>query len=145
MKLHVKRVSPSATLPRYQTSGAAGLDLHLDLLGPGCSVTYDPHRWHTLSTGIAVQLPVGHEGQVRGRSGLAFREGVEFFVGTIDQDYRSEIRVLIKPTRSLQLRHGDRVAQLVVCPITRCEVVEAEQLEETGRGGFGSTGLEAKR
>jgi dUTP pyrophosphatase len=157
LQLKVRRISPTATLPAYQTAGAAGLDLHADLGGDGYRVRCDPERglayddkelrvitgrWLELQTGIAVEIPPGYFGRVCGRSGLAFRDEVEFFVGTIDADYRGEIRVLLKPTGPLTIRHGDRIAQMLILPVAHVDVVEVEALDETARNaaGFGSTG-----
>lgn len=141
--LRIKRLTMSATIPRYQSAGAAGLDLHADFGGAGVR-HLEPDEWHAINTGIAVEIPPGFEGQVRGRSGLAFRQRVEFFVGTIDADFRGEVMVALKPDglAPLTLAHGDRIAQLVIAPVARCEVIEAEQLSETARGaaGFGHTG-----
>lgn len=130
-------------LPAYQTPGAAGLDLHAALDHP---VTLAPGERRAIPTGLALELPPGHEGQVRPRSGLALRHGIGMVnaPGTIDADYRGEVAVLL-------VNHGDepfvveplaRVAQLVVAPVTRVEVALVEALGDTqrGGGGFGSTG-----
>ena len=141
--LRVRRVTCTALLPAYQSTGAAGLDLHADTGGEPVVLYLGQRR--AIRTGIAVEIPVGYEGQVRGRSGLAMR-GFEFFVGTIDSDYRGEILVLLQPTvRPYELQHGERIAQLVIAPVARCVVEEASQLSETERGanGFGSTGTGA--
>jgi dUTP pyrophosphatase len=139
--LRVRKLDPCAVMPRYETSAAAGLDL--TALEP---VTIEPGRWTLVRTGLAIELPEGHEGQVRPRSGLAVRHGVTVLnaPGTIDQDYRGEVRVALinHGSEPFIVKAGDRVAQLVVCPVTRVTVEETDTLTPTDRGpgGFGSTG-----
>jgi dUTP pyrophosphatase len=142
--LKVRRVGergPPLELPSYQSDGAAGLDLRADeacLLAPG--------ERRLVPTGLAVELPAGHEGQVRPRSGLALRHGIGMVnaPGTVDQDYRGEVGVLLVNLgqASFEVKRGDRIAQLVVAPVARVEVRLAEELNGTSRGGggFGSTG-----
>ena len=145
--LRVHRLSGSgASLPVYATPGAAGLDLSAAL---GAPVTLAPGQRMAISTGLIVALPPGHEGQVRPRSGLALRRGltVANAPGTIDEDYRGELQVLL-----VNLSHeaqviapGDRIAQLIVAPVTHVavvEIVDEHALGATARGsgGFGSTG-----
>lgn len=134
-------------LPRYETEGAAGLDLVAAVDEP---VALESFGRALVPTGIALQLPDGYEAQVRPRSGLALRHGVTVLnaPGTIDADYRGEVMVLLVNFGVLPFRveRGMRIAQLVVAPVTRVEAVEAERLEPTvrGGGGFGSTGLQAR-
>lgn len=141
--LRVKLLRPGAVLPRYATEGAAGMDLAAAIDEP---VTLAPGARAAIPTGIAVALPPGHEGQVRPRSGLARRSGVTVVnaPGTIDEDYRGEIEVLLMNLGSepVVIRGGDRIAQLVVAPVTRVEIAAAAELDATARGsgGFGSTG-----
>ena len=143
--LLVEPLSPTARPPRYATGGAAGLDLVAALDAP---LELAPGARAAVPTGVAVALPPGHEGQVRPRSGLAAKHGVTVLnaPGTIDEDYRGEILVLLVNLgeRAHRIAPGDRVAQLVVAPVTRVEVrvVEAGALPSTerGAGGFGSTG-----
>lgn len=141
--LRVRRLRPSATVPARASAGAAGLDLVADLDAP---LVLAPGARAAVPTGIAVALPAGHEGQVRPRSGLAAREGVTVLnaPGTIDEDYRGEIKVLLVNLgdRAVTLRAGDRVAQLVIASVARPTVVEVDALDATtrGAGGFGSTG-----
>jgi dUTP pyrophosphatase len=143
--LRVVRLRPDAVLPRYATDGAAGLDLSAALDEP---LVIEPLARVRVPTGLVIALPPGHEGQVRPRSGLAFRHGLTVLnaPGTIDEDYRGELAVLLvnlgkEPVRILP---GDRIAQLVVAPVTRVaiDVAERGELESTARGagGFGSTG-----
>ena len=130
-------------LPAPASPGSAGLDLRAALDGP---TTLVPGRRLVVPTGFAVELPQGHEGQVRPRSGLASRHGVTVVnaPGTIDCDYRGEIRVALVHLgdEPVTLRRGDRIAQLVVAPVASVEVEEATELPDTerGAGGFGSTG-----
>lgn len=142
--LRVKLLRPGARPPAYATSGAAGLDLSAALEAP---LELAPGGRVAVPTGIAIELPPGHEGQVRPRSGLARRHGVTVVnaPGTIDEDYRGEIEVLLVNlgAEPVTLRPGDRVAQLVVAPVTRVGVETVHELGETerGAGGFGSTGM----
>ena len=144
--LRVYKMRADAILPAYKTDGAAGLDLAACLT---TSITLEPGEVARVPTGLRVALPPGHEGQVRPRSGLAARHGVTLVnaPGTIDEDYRGELQVLLinHGPESFAIEHGDRIAQLVVAPVTRVviEVVDDEvTLGETPRGqdGFGSTG-----
>ena len=128
-------------LPRYQTEHAAGLDLRADE-----PVALAPGERALVPTGLALELPPGFEGQVRPRSGLALKHGVTCLnsPGTIDADYRGEVKVILANLGQAPVRfeRGERIAQLVVSPVTHARLVEAEALGETGRGagGFGSTG-----
>jgi dUTP pyrophosphatase len=142
LSLRVRRLSPRAELPRYATDGAAGLDLSAAIDAP---LIIAPGERALVPTGIAVALPPGHEGQVRPRSGLAVRHGVTVLnaPGTIDEDYRGEVKVaLVNHGREpFVVEPGTRIAQLIVAPVTRVAVEEGE-LDETSRGagGFGHTG-----
>lgn len=133
-------------LPRYETAGAAGLDL-LAAVNEGEPLTLSPLGRALVPTGLALQLPQGFEAQVRPRSGLAFRHGVTVLnaPGTIDADYRGELKVLLVNlgNEPFAITRGMRIAQLVLAAVSRAVLVETEALDETGRagGGFGSTGL----
>lgn len=142
----VKRVRATADplpLPAYQSALAAGVDLHADVTEP---VSIGPGERRLVPTGLAVEIPPGYEGQVRPRSGLALRDGVTLLntPGTIDADYRGEVAVLLinLGTAAVTIARGDRIAQLVVAPVTRVSWREAEDLSPTqrGGGGFGHTG-----
>ena len=130
-------------LPRYQTPGAAGMDLRASNREP---LTLEPGARLRVPTGFALALPAGHEGQVRPRSGLAARHAVTVLnaPGTIDEDYRGELQVLLVNLGDAPfvVRRGDRIAQLVVAPVAHVDCVEADRLPTTDRGdgGFGSTG-----
>ncbi len=133
-------------LPAYATAGAAGLDLTA-AIPSGEIITLNFCERCLVPTGLALQLPVDYEAQVRPRSGLALRHGVTVLnsPGTIDADYRGEIGVILVNLgrEPFALRRGDRIAQLVVAPVARARLTEAETLRESGRGagGFGSTGV----
>jgi dUTP diphosphatase len=144
-RIDVTRVSPPRgdplPLPSYATAGAAGLDLRAD-----AAVTLAPGERALVPTGISIAIPEGFEGQVRPRSGLALREGVTCLnsPGTIDSDYRGEVGVILANLgqKPVALQRGDRIAQLVIAPVARGELVESATLPATGRGagGFGHTG-----
>jgi dUTP pyrophosphatase len=131
-------------LPAYQTEGAAGLDLAAAVGAEG--VIIPAKAWALVPTGLVIQIPQGYEGQVRPRSGLAVKSGVTVLnaPGTIDWDYRGEVKVALVNlgSESFAVAHGMRIAQLVVAPVTRVAPVAVEAVEETarGEGGFGSTG-----
>jgi dUTP pyrophosphatase len=142
--LRVRRVGergPALELPRYETGGSAGMDLRADE-----PFTLAPGERRLVPTGVALEVPPGHEGQVRARSGLAARHGVALVnaPGTIDSDYRGEVKVILVNLGQapVSFARGDRIAQLVVAPVTRVEIALADDLSDTGRGsgGFGSTG-----
>lgn len=143
MKLRIKRLHEQAILPRRQMAGDSGLDLYALL--PDGPVTIPPGERLLLRTGIAIELPEGFEGQVRPRSGLTARNGVQAALGTIDVGYRGEVQVALfnLSYRQHRVLDGDRIAQLVVCPVALPEVEEVDTLTETerGLGGFGSTGV----
>ena len=132
-------------LPSYQTAHAAGLDL-LAAVSATAPVILAPGERSLVPTGIAIALPEGHEAQVRPRSGLAARHGLTVLnaPGTIDADYRGEIQVLLANLGNapVTITRGMRVAQLVIAPVVRAQILEAESLDKTprGSGGFGSTG-----
>ncbi len=130
-------------LPDYASAGAAGLDLRAAVEG---EVTLLPGGRLAVPTGLRLEIPAGYEGQVRPRSGLALRHGVTVAnaPGTIDSDYRGELKVLLVHLgdEPFVIRRGERVAQLVLGPVARAVLAEVESLEESvrGTGGFGSTG-----
>lgn len=132
-------------VPRQQTSGAAGLDLSA-ALAPGEVLELRPGAIAMVPTGFAISLPEGYEAQIRPRSGLAAKHGVTVLnsPGTVDADYRGEVKVLLinHGREPFTLRRGDRIAQMVVAPVSAVTFVEVEVLDETerGEGGHGSTG-----
>jgi dUTP pyrophosphatase len=132
-------------LPSYQSEGAAGLDL-LAAVAADAPMTIEPGHRAAVPTGVAVALPAGTEGQVRPRSGLALRHGVSVLnaPGTIDADYRGEIRVILVNLGQVAftVARGMRIAQLIIAPCMQVTICETINLDETTRGvaGFGSTG-----
>lgn len=133
-------------LPAPATPGAAGLDL-VAALAPGARLKLPPGGRMLVPTGLVLQLPSGYEGQVRPRSGLALRHGITVLnaPGTIDADYRGEVQVLLinLGQDAFSIERGDRIAQLVVAPVSQTRFVLVDTLETTtrGAGGFGSTGM----
>lgn len=138
------KVLPGAKLPVYQTAGAAGMDLHACLVD-GETMTLLPLMRALVPTGLALAIPPGFEAQVRPRSGWALKEGVTILnsPGTIDSDYRGEVRVLLINLGALAvtIHGGDRIAQIVFCPVAHASLRIVESLDDTKRseGGFGST------
>jgi dUTP pyrophosphatase len=142
VKLIVKRLSPTATLPSYSHPGDAGLDLYASV-----AVAIEPGETRLVGTGISIELPPNTEAQIRPRSGLALKQGITVLntPGTIDQGYRGEVGViLINHGRSrFDVQPGMKIAQMVVAPFVSVTVEEAGELTSTarGHGGFGSTGV----
>jgi dUTP pyrophosphatase len=132
-------------LPRYQTPGSAGMDLPA-AVPEDAPVTLQPGEWHLIPTGLAIALPEGYEAQIRPRSGLAAKFGISCVntPGTVDADYRGEMRVnLINHGREpFVVRRGERIAQMIIAPVVQAQLVPVDALDETtrGAGGFGSTG-----
>ena len=146
LRLRVLPTRAGAVTPTYATDGAAGLDLRACLDAP---FLLSPGERAAIPTGLAIALPPGHEAQVRPRSGLAKRHGVTVLnaPGTIDEDYRGEVAVLLVNLGSepYTVEHGDRVAQLVVAPVSRVTIESVDSADalgatDRGEGGFGSTG-----
>jgi dUTP pyrophosphatase len=132
-------------LPAYETVHAAGMDLRA-ALPQDEPLTLHPGDRHAVPTGLAMAIPPGFEGQVRPRSGLAFRNGVTCLnsPGTVDADYRGEVKVILinLGPQNFVVRRGDRIAQLLIAPVVQATWRETNALDETarGEGGFGSTG-----
>ena len=128
-------------LPRYASEDAVGLDV-----SAAEELTLEPGQRHAVATGFAIEIPRGYEVQVRPRSGLALKHGITCLntPGTIDSDYRGEVKVILinLGQEPFEIRRGERIAQLVPAPVLRTDFVEVGELEETARGsgGFGSTG-----
>jgi dUTP pyrophosphatase len=147
VKVEVKRLPHGGglPLPAYATSGAAGMDVV-----SAESVTIAPGARHAVATGLALAIPAGYEIQVRPRSGLALKHGITVpnTPGTIDSDYRGEMKVILinLGTEPFVIARGDRVAQLVLAPVVQAAWSEVAELDATerGEGGFGSTGGHAK-
>jgi dUTP pyrophosphatase len=145
--LRVKRLphGEGLPLPSYQSKEAAGLDVVAGV-PEGAAVAIPPGARALIPTGFALELPRGYEAQVRPRSGLALKHGVTLLnsPGTIDSDYRGELMVILinHGDEPFMVRRGERIAQLVIAPASHAEIVAAEELAATvrGGGGFGSTG-----
>jgi dUTP pyrophosphatase len=137
--------NPDLPLPAYETTGAAGMDLRAAVPADE-PIVLRPGDRCAVPTGLAFALPDGFEGQIRPRSGLAARHGVTQVntPGTVDSDYRGEVKVILinLGEEDFTIRRGDRIAQLVIAPVTRAAWREVDSLDETerGSGGFGSTG-----
>jgi dUTP pyrophosphatase len=142
--VRVRRDDNSPPLPRYMTPDAAGMDIYAAL---DEELLIQPFGRALIPTGFAIALPQGYEAQVRPRSGLAWRSGLTILnaPGTIDADYRDEVKILLVnlSDQPVQVKPGDRIAQLIVAPVTRVQWEEVAELEATDRkGGFGHTGVE---
>ena len=143
VKLLIKKIKKNIVLPEYKTIGSSGMDLVANV---DKTVKILPGEKKIISTGIMVAIPSQYEIQIRPRSGLAAKKGISILntPGTIDSDYRGEIKViLINLGKDIfEVNRNDRIAQMVVCPIIKVEIDEVEILPETirGEGGFGSTG-----
>ena len=142
-KILIKRLSKEVALPRYETNGSSGMDLEAYI---NTEITIMPGKTAIISTGLAISIPKGFEIQIRPRSGLAAKQKVSVLntPGTIDSDYRGEIKVILinHGDESFKIEKGHRIAQMIVCPIVQAELIEVDDLNATerGEGGFGSTG-----
>ena len=139
----MSRIAPGVSLPGYESEGAAGMDIRAFL---GEDLNIPPLGRVKVPTGLRMEIPEGFEGQVRPRSGLAAKFGVTVLnsPGTIDSDYRGEVAVVLinLGAETFTVKNGDRIAQLVITPFLRVDIVETGELSVTTRnaGGFGSTG-----
>jgi len=142
--MKVKIYSRSGLYPSYETAGAAGMDIRAWLKEP---VILQPGERALIPTGLYMEFDAGYEVQLRARSGLAIKHGIGLVngVGTIDSDYRGEIKVALinLGQEAFAINNGERIAQMVISPIVQAEIEPAEMLTETkrGSGGFGSTGV----
>jgi dUTP pyrophosphatase len=142
VKLKIKKLKNEAVIPSYQTKEAAGFDLHSIE-----DIVLNPGERKLIATGLAFEIEYGYEVQIRPRSGLAFKHGITVLntPGTIDSDYRGEIKVLLinHSNEKFEIKKGDRIAQAVVAPVIQAKIVEVDELSDTARGesGFGSTGV----
>ncbi len=145
VSIQVKRLphAEGLDLPAYETAGSAGMDLRAAVEAP---MALAPGERGLVPTGLSVAIPQGYEAQVRPRSGLALKSGITCLntPGTIDADYRGEVSVLLinHGSEAFEIKRGDRIAQLVIAPVTQGRLVEVGELDETSRGagGYGSTG-----
>ena len=143
VKVLIKKINSKAQLPKYKTSGSSGMDLMALIENP---IKIKPQESALIATGIAIDIPEGTEVQIRPRSGLAAKSSISVLntPGTIDSDYRGEIKIILfnHGKEDFTINNNDRVAQMVLMPILKAEFEEVEDLPETLRGseGFGSTG-----
>ena len=158
MKLKIKKLTETSQIPMQATSGAAGMDLYADLVGRGGELTLKTREGEpvhilmppggvvAVPTGLSMAIQKGYEGQIRPRSGLAAKQQITVAnaPGTIDSDYRGEVKVLLynMSREWREIKHGDRIAQLVISKIPNVVLSEVDELDDTerGSGGFGSTG-----
>jgi dUTP pyrophosphatase len=144
-KILIKRLhSFELPLPTYQTEGSSGIDLYSAVDEP---LIIKPLHRAIVPTGIAIELPKGFEAQIRPRSGLALNYGITILnsPGTIDEDYRGEIKIILinLGQEDFVVNRGDRIAQLILCKVYRADILEVDELNKTVRndGGFGHTGI----
>ena len=143
IKILIKRLSKEVSLPKYETSGSSGMDLSANI---DAKIDIEPGKTVIIPTGLALSIPKGFEVQIRPRSGLAAKQKISVLntPGTIDSDYRGEIKVILinLGQEPFKVEKGLRIAQMVVCPVVQAQLKEVDDLNETkrGKGGFGSTG-----
>ena len=143
IKVLIKKLDPSVKLPEYKTSGASGMDLIAFLKNP---INIKPKKSSLIPTGLSIAFSENYEIQIRPRSGLAAKKNISVLntPGTIDSDYRGEIKVIIynHGDADFEVNNGDRIAQMVLTPVVKMKLEETDKLPETIRGesGFGSTG-----
>jgi len=143
-KILIKRLSNNIPLPKYETEGSSGMDLTANV---NKVIEIQPGKSEIIPTGIALSIPKNYEIQIRPRSGLAAKNQISVLntPGTIDEDYRGEIKVILinLGEKKFKIEKGLRIAQMVLCPVIKAELEEADELDETKRGfgGFGSTGI----
>src|SRR5690554_6254171 len=131
-------------LPDYQTKGSAGMDIYANI---DYSITLKPFERKLIPTGLSISMPIGYEAQIRARSGLALKYGISLVngIGTIDSDYRGEIKIILinLGEKDFIINNGDRIAQFVLSKYEKIEFEEVSSLEDTsrGEGGFGHTGI----
>ena len=143
IKIQIKRFSKKVAIPKYETIGSSGMDIaaHLEK-----NIIIKPGEKAFVSTGFSIAIPKGYEVQIRPRSGLAAKKNITVLntPGTIDADYRGEIKVILinHGKEEFVIENGERIAQMVVCPVVQANLEEVEELSDTirGSGGFGSTG-----
>lgn len=142
-KVLVRKIHPDAIIPNYAHPGDSGADLY----SVDDTMVIEPEQRVLIHTGIQIELPVGHEAQVRSKSGLALKQGIMVLnsPGTVDEPYRGEVGVILHNTshQPVTIEKGQKIAQMVIKPVYQALFIEAEDLSNTSRseGGFGSTGL----
>ena len=143
VKIQIKKLSTSVSIPKYETSGSSGMDIAAQIEK---NIIINPGEKAIVTTGFAVSIPRGYEVQIRPRSGLAAKKNITVLntPGTIDADYRGEVQVILinLGKESFIIENGERIAQMVVCPVVQADLEEVKELSSTerGLGGFGSTG-----
>jgi len=143
VKVLIKRLSPEVKLPSYKTSGASGMDLMAFIKS---TITIKPKTSCLIPTGLSMAFPKDYEVQIRPRSGLAAKNNISVLntPGTIDSDYRGEIKVIIynHGNENFVINNNDRIAQMILTPVIKMDLQETDELPKTvrGKGGFGSTG-----
>jgi len=143
VKILVKKFDKNVKLPTYKTSGSSGMDLMAHIKN---KKNINPGKTLIIPTGIAVAVPKNYEIQIRPRSGLAAKKGISILntPGTVDSDYRGEIKIILInfSKKSFIVKSGDRIAQMILCPVAKGKIKEVKNLPRTvrGKGGFGSTG-----
>ena len=144
IEILIKRFSKDVSLPKYKTDGSSGMDLTANI---DSSIDLEPGKTAIIPTGISVAIPKDFEIQIRPRSGLAAKSQISVLntPGTIDSDYRGEIKIILinLGSKVFTVNKGERIAQMVLCPLVKAKLKEVNNLDETkrGTGGFGSTGL----
>ena len=144
IEILIKRLSKNIPLPKYETEGSSGMDLTANV---NKVIEIQPGKSEIIPTGLALSIPKNYEIQIRPRSGLAAKNQISVLntPGTIDEDYRGEIKVILinLGEKKFKIEKGLRIAQMVLCPIIKAELEEVDELDETkrGSGGFGSTGI----
>ena len=142
-KIQIKKLSASVSIPKCETLGSSGMDIAAHLEN---KIIINPGEKALISTGFAIAIPRGYEVQIRPRSGLAIKKNITVLntPGTIDADYRGEIKVILINfgNEKFIIENGERIAQMVVCPVVQATLEEVKELPKTerGTGGFGSTG-----
>ena len=142
-KIQVKKLSASVSIPKYETPGSSGMDISAHIEN---KIIINPGEKALVATGFSIAIPKGYEIQIRPRSGLAAKKNITVLntPGTIDADYRGEIKVILinLGKEKFVIENGERIAQIVVCPVVQANLEEVKELSDTerGSGGFGSTG-----
>ena len=142
-KIQIKKLSPAVSIPKYETPGSSGMDVAAYIKN---NIIIYPGEKAIVSTGFSISVPIGYEVQIRPRSGLAAKKNITVLntPGTIDADYRGEIKIILinLGKEKFIIENGDRIAQMVVCPVVQADLEEVKELSNTerGSGGFGSTG-----
>ncbi|MGD9580100.1 MAG: dUTP diphosphatase [Vampirovibrionia bacterium] len=144
VNLRIKMLEHAVSEPFYATEGSAGMDLSAAIDVP---IYLKPSERYAVPTGLIFEVPIGYEAQVRARSGLSIKQGLSLAngIGTIDSDYRGEVKVLMVNlgTKTVTINPGDRIAQVVICPVMKANLEVVSEVTSTDRssGGFGSTGV----